>query len=240
MSKELQRINQYLAHSGIASRREADALIKAGAVLVNGIVAELFTKVDPEKDKVEVVQKGKPKQCEYYVYNKPRGVVTTNPVGKEIDIIHAATFPIKVFPVGRLDKDSTGLILLTNDGRITGRLLDPEFHHEKEYEVTIQEPVTNTFVQRMAKGVRLNDGYMTRPAKVKQVGSHVFTIVLTEGKNRQIRRMTEALRCTVRELKRTRIEHIKLGNLKLGTFRSLTKKELAELFVRLQLPENKK
>lgn len=217
----MKRINKYLAEKKIASRREADTLIKSGKVFINGKVAALGTQVS-EKDTIEV--KGHKKDYHYYAFYKPVGIVTTNPSRGEKEIVKAVKFPVKVFPVGRLDKDSEGLIILTNDGRITDKLLNPKFLHEKEYEVAVDKPLTEVFLQKMRRGVNIGD-YFTKPAKVKQLGSKKFSIILTEGKNRQIRRMCEALSYQVLKLKRVRIMNIHLANLKPSEFHELSTKE---------------
>jgi 23S rRNA pseudouridine2604 synthase len=217
----MMRINKYLADRGIATRREADRLITAGQVFVNGTKAVLGDQVS-ETDEVTV--RGKRQEYLYYVYNKPTGIVTSTPQKGETDIVHHTHFPGKVFPIGRLDKDSHGVIIMTNDGRITSKLLDPDQDHEKEYEVTVDESVTAAFVKNMSEGVliKLESGnYITKPCVVKKIGPKKFSIILTEGKKRQIRRMCESLECTVTDLVRTRIGKIKLGALKEGTFKEI-------------------
>ncbi len=215
------RINKHLADTNRASRREADILVQEGRVFVNGKKALLGQQVT-EKDLVEI--RGKEKNYIYYAYNKPRGIVTTAPIQGEIDIIHHTRFPEKVFPVGRLDKESYGLIIMTNDGRITKKLTDPRYNHEKEYEVTIDRPTTPGFIQKMSSGVSIDlktERYRTKPCKVKKIGTNKFSIILTEGKNRQIRRMCESLGYTVIDLKRVRIGKIQLEKLKEGEWRKI-------------------
>ena len=226
------RINKHMADLGLASRREADELIIAGSVFVNGKRAEAGMQIDPKKDKVEI--KSEKKSFVYYAYNKPMGIVTTGAQGQEKDILSTTKFPQKVFPLGRLDKESHGLILLTNDRRITHRLLDPEFEHSKEYRVTIAGRVHDKFLRKMDEGTVIK-GSMTKKAEISQDGEHSFKIVLTEGKNRQIRRMVESAGDEVIDLIRLRIEHIQLSNLKEGTFRALSTKETATLLTKLGL-----
>ena len=226
------RINKHMADLGLASRREADELIIAGSVFVNGKRAVAGMQIDPKKDKIEV--KAEQKSFVYYAYNKPIGIVTTGAQGDEKDILSYTKFPQKVFPLGRLDKDSHGLILLTNDRRITHRLLDPEFEHEKEYRVVIDGRVTEKFLRKLDEGTVIK-GSMTKKAAISQDGEHSFKIILTEGKNRQIRRMVESAGDAVVDLLRLRIEHIQLSNLKEGTFRPLSKNELKTLLTKLEL-----
>lgn len=226
------RINKHMADLGMASRREADELILAGSVFVNGKKAVAGMQIDPKQDKLEL--KSDQKSFVYYAYNKPRGIVTTGAQGDEKDILSTVKFPQKVFPLGRLDKDSHGLILLTNDRRITHRLLDPEFEHEKEYRVVIDGIVHQKFLRKLHDGTIIK-GALTKPAEISQDGEHSFKIILTEGKNRQIRRMVEAAGDTVIDLVRLRIEHIELSNLKEGTFRALSTKETKTLLTKLGL-----
>lgn len=222
------RINKYLALHGYATRRGADELIAAGKVFINGKPAELGSKVD-ETDTVEV-KAGKRAQKSaylYYAYNKPRGVITHSPGEDERDI--RETLPELaehgVFPVGRLDKDSHGLIILTNDGRITDRLLHPRHEHDKEYAVKTKQPLRKSFKQRMEEGVQIED-YLTKPAQVRITGDNSFSITLTEGKKHQIRRMVAALFNEVLDLKRTRVLNVKLGTLGPGKARAIEGEEL--------------
>ena len=218
------RINKYLADNNIASRREVDELIEEGKVFINGKRAKLGDQVS-NTDNIEI--RDYAKEYVYYAYNKPKGIVTTNPQKGEKEIISHTKFPTKVFPIGRLDKDSHGLIILSNDGRITKKLLDPEFEHEKEYEVEVDKHVTPEFFTKMSKGVRI-ERYTTKPAKLKHMGSRKFSIILTEGKNRQIRRMCQACGYTVMDLKRVRVGNVVLGNLKPGAFKAVAEKDLAK------------
>ena len=202
------RLNKYLAQQGTASRREADALIEQGIVLINGKKAVLGQKV--EKDDV-VTLKGDTKEKKYLAYYKGRGIITHSPEGDEIDIVTQLKRDHKVegvYPVGRLDKDSEGLLILTNDGRVTGPLLDPEAHHEKEYEVTVDKPVNGYFLKQLEHGVNI-EGYLTKPATATKLPHKLkFTLILTEGKKHQIRRMCAALGYQVQTLKRVRIANI--------------------------------
>jgi len=219
MEQKAIRINKYLADKGYATRRGADDIISKGLVTINGKKAVLGDKVT-DTDVVVINQKRKPNQYVYLAYNKPQGVVTTNAQGEEKEIIDAVRYRTRVFPVGRLDKDSYGLIILTNDGRITDRLLNPDKHHEKEYVVTVNKKYTPAFIKHMTEGVDIGD-YVTRPTKVKRLKDTTFLITLTEGKNRQIRRMTEKLGYTVTDLKRVRIQNILLNNVKPGQYREI-------------------
>lgn len=226
------RINKYLADKKIASRREADLLIKDGKILINGKKAELGAMVQ-EIDKVEV--EGDLKKLVYLAFNKPIGIITHSPQGGEVSIAEILKFNQKVFPLGRLDKDSHGLIVLTNDGRMTDKLLNPIFEHEKEYEVTVAQSVTENFIKQMENGVKLDGGYTTQKCVVKKLNNHIFSIILTEGKKRQIRRMCTALGCEVVDLKRVRIMNIELGNLKEGHYRIISGAEREEFLAELGL-----
>jgi 23S rRNA pseudouridine2604 synthase len=217
------RINKYLAHKGVATRTGVDELIENGKVFINGVRAKLGDKVS-ENDDVQVKTGKNAKKLFYLAYYKPRGVVSTNPQGEEKDILQSAKIDPKkyagAFPVGRIDKDSHGLMILTNDGRVTDRLLNPKYDHEKEYVVKIDRPFTPAFIRHMQDGVDIGDG-ITKPAKVKKVSEDTFNIVLTEGRNRQIRRMTEKLGYTVRDLKRTRVQNVNLGKISENTYREI-------------------
>jgi 23S rRNA pseudouridine2604 synthase len=216
------RINKYLAHKNYCTRREADTLISAGKVLINGRPAQLGSKVH-ENDNVEV--RFRVKKHRYFAYNKPRGVITHSPQEGETDIRQSIPL-VGVFPIGRLDKDSSGLNILTDDGRITDKLLNPEFEHEKEYVVTTKEELPANFAAKMEKGVNI-EGYLTKPAVVKVLGPKKFTITLTEGKKHQIRRMCSAVGLAVNTLQRTRIMNIRLSGLKEGEHRPILGQELA-------------
>lgn len=232
------RINKYLAERGYATRRGADELIQKGRVFINGKLAELGSKVGPD-DVVEVKgDKKKTTEYLYFAYNKPQGVITHSPGEDEEEI--RDTLPELaakgIFPVGRLDKDSHGLIILTNDGRITDRLLHPRHEHDKEYAVRTKLPLKGSFKTRMEEGV-LIEGYQTKPAKIRITGERSFTIILTEGKKHQIRRMVVALKNEVTDLKRTRVMNVMLGNLRAGAVRPIEGKELDEFLTALGLKQ---
>ena len=228
------RINKYLAHQGIASRREADVLVETGKILLNGKKAKNGDQVN-ETDKVEVL--GATKAKSYLAYYKGRGIITHSPSAQETDIAFRLSRDYgitHVSPVGRLDKDSEGLMILSNDGRITGPLLEPESGHEKEYEVLVDKPITPMFVRVMAAGVDI-EGYRTKPAKVAAAkgSDKKFTIILTEGKKHQIRRMCAALGYQIQSLKRVRIMNIKLDKLKPNQYRKLAGDELKDFLKEL-------
>lgn len=217
------RINKYLALHKYASRREADKLIEAGRVFINDVRAELGSQV-AEGDTVEV--KGELKTHRYFAYNKPRNIITHSPQGDEESI--EDVIPLKnVFPIGRLDKDSSGLIILTDDGRITDALLNPEHGHEKEYVVETLDELPKDFIRKMERGVNIGD-YTTKPCQVEILGKRSFSITLTEGKKHQIRRMCGAFGVSAVELKRVRILNIVLGSLKEGAYRPIQDSELEE------------
>ncbi|HEY0829239.1 MAG TPA: pseudouridine synthase [Bacilli bacterium] len=232
------RINKFISETGMCSRREADKLIAAGRVAVNETIAELGTKVSGG-DTVYV--DGKPlapkKKLIYIALNKPPGITSTTELHIEGNIIDYVNHPERIFPIGRLDKDSEGLILLTNDGDIVNRILRAENRHEKEYIVTVDYPVTPDFIRTMADGVVIPDG-QTLPCEVNQISERVFRIILTEGRNRQIRRMCAALDYQVRQLRRIRIMNIKIDGLARGAWRDLTSEELEELFSLLTYEPN--
>lgn len=219
------RINKYLAHQGVATRREADELVARGKVLINGTVAVLGDKVEAS-DTVELAGKTTGKAYRYYAYHKPVGVITHSPQLGEKDIAQSIAKGLRgVFPIGRLDKDSSGLMILTNDGRVTDRLLSPEYDHEKEYRVRTHDPIRDSFRSYMEKGINI-EGYVTRPCTVRKTGPKSFNITLTEGKKHQIRRMVAALHNTVDVLERTRIMNVRLEDLKPGAWREITGAEL--------------
>jgi 23S rRNA pseudouridine2604 synthase len=215
-------INKYLALKKISSRKEADRLLKSGKIKINGQVAEPGQMVE----KNDIIKVDYRKNFIYLAYNKPRGIITHSPRKGEKSIADIFYFKEKVFPIGRLDKDSCGLIILTNDGRITDKMLNPVFFHEKEYEVGLSRQVEDIFLKKISSGVRLDDGYETRKCQIKRIGAKSFSIILTEGKKRQIRRMCEVLGEKVVELKRVRIMNIKIGRLYPNKFREITGKEL--------------
>ena len=233
------RLNKHISESGICSRRQADAWIAAGRVTVNGAKAELGTQV---KAGDVVLVDGQPiparKRAIYLALNKPRGITSTTERDVAGNIVDFVGHPERIFPVGRLDKDSEGLILLTNDGDIVNEILRVEHGHEKEYRVTVEPDVTDSFLSMMARGVRIG-GEKTRPAKVARLSGNEFRIVLTEGRNRQIRRMCSALGWRVKKLVRLRIMHIRLGDLAPGRWRDLTEAEVAPLLAILAHAEKR-
>ena len=222
------RINKYLAWKNLCTRREADTYVEKGQVLLNGKRAVLGDKVQ-EADTVEV--RFRTKQYRYFAYNKPRGIITHSP-GEDEKAIKAVVPIAGVFPIGRLDKDSSGLMILTDDGRLTDKLLNPEFVHEKEYTVRVKETLQSNFVKRIEPGVNI-EGYVTKPCTVKILGENRFSITLTEGKKHQIRRMCAALGYVVSNLERRRIMNITLGKLKPGEHRALSGKELSDFLKQL-------
>ena len=227
------RLNKYIADSGYCSRREADRLIQEGRVRLDGRVGALGDRVQPG---MAVTVDGKPLSGEgekvYLLLNKPRGIVCTADPREPMNVVDYLGYPSRVFPVGRLDKDSEGLLLLTSDGEIVNRVLRAAGGHEKEYEVQIDRPVTPEFVRRMSEGVPILDT-VTLPCRVRRTGERSFNIILVQGLNRQIRRMCEALGANVTHLRRIRIMNLRLGRLQPGQWRELTKAELTELMGRL-------
>ncbi len=224
------RINKYFSEIGVCSRRAADKLIEQGRVTINGVVAEMGSKVSPE-DEIRLNGKligGTETKPVYLAFNKPRGIVCTTDTRREKNnIIDYINYPERIFPIGRLDKDSQGLILLTNDGDIVNKILRARNNHEKEYLVTVKRPVTKSFVQKMSNGVPILDT-VTRKCFVEQIDTYRFRIILTQGLNRQIRRMCEYLGNEVRQLERYRIMNINL-DVSIGKWRHLSQKELDEL-----------
>lgn len=223
------RINKFFTEQGYCSRREADRLIESRRVKINDRVAVLGDQVEAG-DQVFVdgkrIEFNPPKT--YIMYNKPRGVISTTDVREEANIVLAVNHHERVFPIGRLDKDSTGLIFLTNDGDIVNKILRAQFGHEKEYIVEINRPVNEDMIEILSDGVDIG-GYITKPCKVRKIGGNTFSIILTEGKNRQIRRMVEAQGAVVKNLERIRIMNVKIGNLKPGEWRDIPKDQLNEL-----------
>jgi 23S rRNA pseudouridine2604 synthase len=221
------RINKYLSEVGYCSRRAADQLIERGRVKINGNIPEMGTKVLPG-DQVTVDDEpiGTPQEDFIYIaFNKPVGIVcTTDHVREKDNIIDYINYPKRIFPIGRLDKPSEGLIFLTNDGDIVNKILRARNNHEKEYSVTVNKPVTKDFIQKMGNGIPIL-GTRTRKCFVKQTGSHTFTIILTQGLNRQIRRMCESLDYRVAKLKRVRIMNIQL-DVPVGQWRYLNEDEI--------------
>lgn len=226
---KLVRINKFLSESGFCSRREADRLIEQGRVTINGNVPEIGTKVSPD-DEVRVngklIQEKKDDKI-YIAFHKPVGIECTTNLDVRENIIDYINYPERIFPIGRLDKASEGLIFMTNDGDIVNKILRARNNHEKEYIVTVNKPITDRFIQRMANGIPILET-ITKKCKVEQVSKYVFRIVLTQGLNRQIRRMCEYLDYEVTALKRTRIINISL-DVPVGKYRALTPAEIKEL-----------
>ena len=224
------RINKYLSEVGFCSRREGDKLLEAGRITLNGKIPEVGTKVMPN-DIVRVDGKpvGKPIQNHVYIaFNKPVGIVsTTDTKGEKNNMIDFIGHPQRIFPIGRLDKDSEGLIVLTKEGDIVNKILRSKNNHEKEYIVTVDKPINDRFIQRMSSGIPILDT-VTDPCKVERISRFKFRIILTQGLNRQIRRMCEYLGYEVKQLKRIRIMNVHL-DIPVGKWRDLTEKELKEL-----------
>lgn len=230
MEVSLKRINKHLSEIGYCSRREADRLIEAERVTINGEVPEMGTKISPQ-DEVAVdgvVLKNTKTSFVYLAFNKPIGIVcTTDTRVEKNNIIEYINYPKRIFPIGRLDKPSEGLILLTDDGDIVNKILRASNNHEKEYLVTVDKPISQTFIKRMSNGIPILDT-VTKECKVKRIDRYTFKIILTQGLNRQIRRMCEYLNYEVETLKRIRIMNINL-DIPVGEYRELTKDELKEL-----------
>jgi 23S rRNA pseudouridine2604 synthase len=225
------RINKYLATRHISTRREADEIIKSGRVKINGRTAVLGDKVMANDEVVVHKNVLKDRKFVYLAFNKPKEIITHSPQRGERSIENITKLKEKVFPVGRLDKDSHGLIILTNDGRITDRLLNPDYHHEKEYVVKVDRTISPGFIKQMESGVVLGDGYQTKKCQVEKIDKQTFSIILTEGKKRPIRRMCEKLERKVIDLKRIRIMNIRLNDLKSGQHRNIEREEL-KLFLK--------
>ncbi len=227
------RLNKFISDSGFCSRREADRLVEQNRVTINDQIPELGTKVQPE-DSVKV--DGKPIMAIredkadriYIAYHKPIGITCTTESQVKGNIIDAVGHPERIFPIGRLDKPSEGLIFLTSDGDIVNKILRAENAHDKEYTVTVDKPITTAFIQKMAQGVPILNT-ITQPCTVTQQSRFIFKIILTQGLNRQIRRMAEHLGYRVTRLIRNRIMNVNLGNLKPNEWRNLTEKEMAEI-----------
>jgi len=223
------RLNKFISEKGICSRREADKLISAGRVKVNGVVAAVGTRVTSED---KVLLNGKllnfTEDLIYIVLNKPKGITCTTETAVKGNIVDFIAHSKRIFPIGRLDKDSEGLIFLTNDGDIVNKILRAGNHHEKEYIVSVDKPITNEFIKSMSTGVNILDT-RTKPCIVNKESKFVFRIILTQGLNRQIRRMSEALGYTVTKLVRIRIMNIKLDSLPMGKWRYFTNSELSKI-----------
>ena len=230
MTEHKVRINKFLSQAGFCSRREADKFILDERVTINGVVAKMGEKIDPNDDisvDGERISK-KPNKKIYIILNKPKGIVCTTDSGVEKNnIIDFVNHPKRIFPIGRLDKTSEGLIFLTNDGDIVNKILRAKNKHEKEYHVTVDKPITNEFIKQMSKGVPILNT-VTRPCEIKRIKDYEFKIILTQGLNRQIRRMCEYLGYRVKKLKRIRIMNIKL-DIPLGEWRYFNDQEFSEL-----------
>lgn len=230
MENKFTRINKYLSEVGFCSRREADKLIEAKRITINDVIPEMGTKVGPDDivkvDGKEIVSNNDP--FTYLAFNKPVGIVcTTDTKVEKNNIIDFLNYHKRIFPIGRLDKDSEGLILLTDDGDIVNKILRASNNHEKEYLVTVNKPISQTFLERMANGVPILDT-VTKKCKIEKIDQQSFKIILTQGLNRQIRRMCEYLDYEVDSLKRVRIMNVKL-DIPLGTYRTLTTDEFKTL-----------
>ena len=230
-SEESVRINKYLSQAGVCSRRQADVYVEQGKVLVDGIPAVSGTRVLPGQ---KVTFEGKPISIQedlvFLAFHKPKGVVCTSSKIEKNNIIDYINYPVRIYPVGRLDKDSQGLILLTNDGEAANKIMKARNYHEKEYEVTVNKRIEKEFIDGMRRTVPLDEiGAVTRSCQVRKEGPNQFRIILTQGLNRQIRRMCEYFGYRVTKLKRVRIMNIHLGDLKEGEYRELTSDELHQL-----------
>jgi len=228
------RLNKYLSEAGVCSRREADRLIADGRVTVDGRIAQTGMRVSPGQE-VRVGRKVVSKRDEMVVLavNKPKGIVCTEEKRERNSIVRFLNYPIRVTYIGRLDKDSRGLLLMTNNGDIINRMMRSANCHEKEYKVTVDKEITEEFIEKMSGGVPILDT-VTRPCRVTKIGKYTFSIILTQGLNRQIRRMCAALGYEVRDLLRVRVMNIRLGSLKEGEYRKLTDEELEELYSLIQ------
>lgn len=238
------RLNKYLSEAGVCSRREADRLIESGIVTVDGKTAAPGMKVEDGQE-VRVgkkVVKSKTKKTVLAVY-KPAGIVCTEDKREKKNIIRFLNYPVRITYAGRLDKDSEGLLIMTNDGDLINGMMRARYAHEKEYKVRVNKEVTPKFIEKMSRGVHIRDkeknlDAVTRPCTVKKTGKYTFSIILTQGLNRQIRRMCEALGYKVDVLKRIRIMNVELGDLKPGQVRELTEQELKELYGTVKEREN--
>ncbi|HAX51686.1 pseudouridine synthase [Muricomes intestini] len=228
------RLNKFLSESGVCSRREADRLIKSGKVTVDGKRAAVGMKILPGQV-IKVGNKRVSRNDEMVVLavNKPAGIICTQERRERNSIVRFLDFPVRVTYAGRLDKDSRGLLLMTNNGDIINKMMRARNRHEKEYKVTVDKALTSDFLEKMSSGVSILDT-VTRPCKVEKLGKYTFSIILTQGLNRQIRRMCEACGYQVKDLVRIRIMNIELGRLKEGEYRKLTDAELNRLYKQLQ------
>ncbi len=236
------RLNKYISEAGICSRREADRLIEAGRVKVDGKTAQLGMQIEEGQ---EIALDGKPVQWDkrektiLLAVNKPRGIVCSEvSQGEDVNIIEFLNYPRRITYAGRLDKDSEGLLLMTNRGDIINQMMKASHYHEKEYEVVTDRPFTDRFLKDLAAGVYLKElNVTTRPCQVERLGKRKFRIILTQGLNRQIRRMCQELGFHAQEIRRVRIMNIRLGHLKTGTWRNVTEEELSELLYLLEQEE---
>ena len=227
------RLNKYISDAGHCSRREADRWIEEGRVYIDGRKGTLGDRVLPGMKVTIQGERVKAQNKNVYIaLNKPVGIVCTTDKREPMNVVDFVDHDRRIYPIGRLDKDSEGLLLMTSDGDIVNRILRAAGRHEKEYQVTVDKPITTEFLTKMASGVKIL-GTTTLPCQIKKTGEKAFTIILTQGLNRQIRRMCETLGYRVRTLKRVRIMNIHLGNLKLGQWRNLTPAEMKELMRRL-------
>ena len=233
-AKESVRLNKYLSEAGVCSRREADRLIESGKVTVDGVTAQMGMRVTAGQI-VKVGKKTVSKQDEMIVLavNKPKGIVCTEDQRERDSIVRFLNYPVRVTYAGRLDKDSRGLLLMTNNGDIINQMMRAANRHEKEYKVTVDKEITEQFIKKMSEGVPILDT-VTRPCTVKKFGKYTISIILTQGLNRQIRRMCAAFGYEVKDLVRIRIMNIRLGSLKEGAYRKLTDEELEELYEMLK------
>ncbi len=231
------RLNKYISDAGHCSRREADRWIEEGRVYIDGRKGTLGDRVLPGmKVTIEGERVKAQNRNVYIVLNKPVGIVCTTDKREPMNVVDFVDHDRRIYPIGRLDKDSEGLLLMTSDGDIVNRILRAAGKHEKEYQVTVDKPITHEFLTKMSSGVKIL-GTTTLPCQIKKTGEKAFTIILTQGLNRQIRRMCETLGYRVKTLKRVRIMNIHLGNLKLGQWRNLTPNEMKELMRRLDSRE---
>ena len=236
-AKESVRLNKYLSEAGVCSRREADRLIESGKVTVDGVTAQMGMRVTAGQI-VKVGKKTVSKQDEMIVLavNKPKGIVCTEDQRERDSIVRFLNYPVRVTYAGRLDKDSRGLLLMTNNGDIINQMMRAANRHEKEYKVTVDKEITEQFIKKMSEGVPILDT-VTRPCTVKKIGKYTFSIILTQGLNRQIRRMCAAFGYEVKDLVRIRIMNIRLGSLKEGAYRKLTDEELEDASEVFALPD---
>ncbi len=231
------RLNKYISDAGHCSRREADRWIEEGRVRIDGRIGTLGDRVLPGMKVTIAGEKVRSKGKNVYIaLYKPVGIVCTTDMREPANVVSFVDHDRRIYPIGRLDKDSEGLLLMTSDGDIVNRILRAAGRHEKEYQVTVDKPITQEFLNKMAAGVKIL-GVTTLPCRIVKTGEKAFTIILTQGLNRQIRRMCEALGYRVRTLKRVRIMNIHLGNLKVGQWRNLTPNEMRELMRRLDARE---